>query len=52
MAKPKKNTSGKPREVPEDIRKKQDPEYGEAELKAALDRVTKRLDRPSAPDRE
>jgi hypothetical protein len=47
-----KNTTGKPREVPEDIRKKQNSEYTEAELREALDRATRRLDDPSAPGRE
>lgn len=45
MAKPEKNTSGKPREVPEDVRDKQDPEYSEDEFDAALDRATERIEK-------
>lgn len=50
MAMPDKNTTGIPREVPEDVRKKQDPEYSERDFEEALERTTRRLDEPSEPD--
>lgn len=45
-----KNTTGKPREVPEDIREKQDPEYSTEAFEDALERATQRLDDPSEHD--
>lgn len=48
---PKKNTRGKPRKVPKDVREKQDPEYDEDAFEDALKRVSRRLDDPSEPDR-
>lgn len=48
---PEKNTTGKPREVPEDVRVKQDPEYSEADFEYDLEEVTQRLDEPSERDR-
>jgi hypothetical protein len=50
MAKPEKNTTGKPREVPEDIREKQEAEFSEGDFDAALERATKRLEEPSERD--
>jgi hypothetical protein len=50
MPKPEKNTSGKPREAPEDVREKQDPAYSEDDFDAALERATKRLEEPSERD--
>lgn len=50
MSKPEKNETGVPREVPEDVREKQDPEYGEADFDGALDLVTRRKDDPAEPD--
>lgn len=47
-----KNTTGQPRQVPEDISKKQDPEYSEQDFENALDRVTRRLEDPSPRDPE
>lgn len=49
MSKPEKNTTGKPREVPEDVRQKLDPDFGESDFDDALERATRRLDDPSAP---
>lgn len=49
MERPPKNETGKPRDVPEDVREKQDPEYSERDFDDALGRVTKRLDDSSAP---
>jgi hypothetical protein len=40
---PEKNMTGKPRPVPEDVKKKQDPAYSEANFDHALWRATKRL---------
>ena len=51
MEKPEKNKTGKPREVPDDVRKKQNPEYSEADFDAALDRVTRKLGGSSRRDR-
>jgi hypothetical protein len=51
-AKPEKNTTGSPREVPEDVREKQDPEYTQRDFDDALERTTRQLDDPSAPARE
>ena len=48
--KPDKNTTGKPRNAPEDVRKKQDPEYSEADFDSALEKATKRLGKASARD--
>ena len=45
-----KNTTGEPRETPEDVREKQDPEYDEDAFEDALTRVSRRLDDPSEPD--
>lgn len=50
MAKPETNTTGTPREVPDDVRAKQDPTYGEKDFETALDRVTRRVEAPSEPD--
>jgi hypothetical protein len=47
-----KNKIGEPREAPEDVRAKQDPEYDEDAFEDALDRVTRRLDDPSGPEPE
>lgn len=47
---PEKNTTGKPREVPDDIREKQDPSYSEADFDEALERATRKLEEPSEPD--
>lgn len=44
-----KNTTGAPREVPEDVKEKQDPEYDEDDFDEALKRVTRRLDDPAGP---
>lgn len=49
--KPEKNTTGKPREVPEDVREKQDPAYGEPEFDRDLEKATRRLADPRQPDR-
>lgn len=49
---PEKNTTGKPRETPDDVREKQDPEYHEDAFEDALARVSRRLDDPSEPDPE
>lgn len=51
LAGPKKNTTGKPRAVPADVKKKQDPEYTPADFDAALAATTKRLDEPEKPTR-
>jgi hypothetical protein len=45
-----KNTTGKPRETPDDVREKQDPAYDEDAFEDALERVSRRLDDPSEPD--
>jgi hypothetical protein len=45
-----KNQTGRPREVPEDILEKQDPDYTAADFDAALERTTKRLADPSERD--
>jgi hypothetical protein len=50
MDQPPKNTTGKPRKVPDDVREKQDPAYSKKDFDAALARVTRRLAGPSAPD--
>jgi hypothetical protein len=47
---PKKNTLGTPREVPDDVREKQDPAYDGDAFEDALKRVSRRLDDPSEPD--
>jgi hypothetical protein len=47
-----KNTTGAPREAPDDVREKQDPEYDEDAFEDALGRVSRRLDDPSEPDPE
>jgi len=54
MSKPEKNTTGKPREAPDDVRAKQDPDFAEADFEKALDWATERLaePEPSAPDPE
>ena len=44
---PEKNTTGKPRKVPDDVREKQDPEYSEREFDDALKKTTKRLGKAS-----
>lgn len=46
-----KNKTGKPREVPKDIREKQDPDFDDGDLLDAIDLVSQRLERPSEPDR-
>jgi hypothetical protein len=38
-----KNTSGKPRKAPEDVEKKQDPEYSPAAFDRDLEKATSRL---------
>jgi hypothetical protein len=48
---PKKNKTGKPRDVPEDIKEKQKAGYAERDLRDALDRITRGRRDPSAPDR-
>jgi hypothetical protein len=48
--KPEKNTTGKPRSVPDDVREKQDPEYSEADFDEALEKATKRLGKLSERD--
>jgi len=50
--KPQKNTTGRPREVPEDIRVKQDPGYSKGSFLNALDRATRRLEQAFGRDRE
>jgi hypothetical protein len=47
-----KNTTGKPRPVPDDVREKQDPEYTEDEFDAALDSATKRLEGLAPSERD
>lgn len=47
MTTPEKNTTGKPRAVPNDVKKKQDPEYSPADFELDLEKSTKRLDDPS-----
>ena len=49
---PDKNETGKPREVPDDVKAKQDDEYSPADFDAALERTTRRLDDPPKPARE
>ena len=51
MKQPEKNITGKPRAVPDDVKKKQDPEYSPADFDRDLEKATGRLDDPSAPDR-
>jgi hypothetical protein len=51
MKSPEKNTTGKPRAVPDDVKKKQDPAYSPADFELDLEKATKRLDDPSAPGR-
>lgn len=48
---PEKNTTGKPRKVPDDVRDKQDPAYSEADFDSALEKATKRLGKASERDR-
>ena len=49
---PEQNKTGKPREVPDDIRDLQDPAFTEDDLLAALAKVSKpKPDDPSAPGR-
>ena len=48
---PGKNTTGKPRDVPEDVREKQDPDFSKRDFEDALEAVTRRLVDPSEPDR-
>lgn len=50
MTKPEKNTSGKPRPVPADVKEKQDTKYSLADFDAALGKATRRLDDPAEPD--
>lgn len=50
MSSPEKNTSGSPRETPDDVVEKQDPEYTEEDFDDALERVTRRLVDPPEPD--
>lgn len=50
MEKPEKNKTGQPREVPEDVREKQDPEYSPADFDRDLEKTTKRLAGPSRRD--
>jgi len=45
----KKNTTGKPRKPPADVRELQDPEYDEAAFDAALEKATRRKDEPASP---
>ena len=45
-----KNVTGEPREAPDDVREKQDPEYDGDDFEDALGRVSRRLDDPSEPD--
>lgn len=47
--KPEKNKTGKPREVPEDVREKQDPEYSEQDFERALEATTQRVEGSSSP---
>lgn len=49
---PEKNATGAPREAPDDVREKQDPEYDADDFDDALGRVSRRLDDPSEPDPE
>lgn len=51
VKKPEKNKTGAPREAPEDVREKQDPEYAPADFDRDLEKATRRLADPSAPDR-
>ena len=37
---PEKNETGQPREVPDDLRQLQDPEYDESDLLAAIEKVS------------
>lgn len=46
---PQKNTTGKPRKPPADVRELQDPEYDEGDFDRDLERATKRLDEPESP---
>lgn len=48
MDKPEKNTTGKPRPVPEDVAEKQDPDYSKADFDIALKRAARRLDRAAS----
>lgn len=48
--KAEKNTTGGPREVPDDVREKQDPEYSEGDFDEALEKTTKRLGPASQRD--
>ena len=52
MDQPEKNATGKPRDVPDDVREKQDPEYSPADFDRDLAKATRRLDDPSEPARE
>lgn len=49
---PQKNTTGEPREVPDDVVEKQDPEYSPADFDRDLEKATRRREGPSAPDPE
>lgn len=51
MNKPEKNKTGKPREVPDDVQEKQDPEYSREDFDRALEKATRSVERPSRPDR-
>lgn len=44
-----KNTTGMPRDVPDDVARKLDAAYDVDAFERALRRVTRRLDRPDAP---
>lgn len=45
-----KNTTGKPRKEPADIRKKQAPDFSAGDFDRALGKVTRRLADPSQSD--
>lgn len=49
-ATPDPNKTGAPREVPDDVREKQDDEYSVEDFEGALDAVTRRLDEPAPRD--
>jgi hypothetical protein len=49
--KPTKNTTGRPRKVPDDVREKQDPEYSPDEFARDLEKATRRLNDPAEPGR-
>lgn len=49
MTEPEKNTTGKPRKPPADVRELQDPEYDEDDFAQDLEKATRRKDEPESP---